>query len=512
MLVPTAEEAGIEVEAPVRPRPPSRPASRPSALPASAPRRSKPADDDFLTGFDSDEFEDLPVEPEPRPKPVKKKPKKKKSSRSRPFDTSLAWKGGIAAAVVVCVLVGWKFAAPFVDVSKLLAMFGGGGTSPDLTWLPDGIDAVGEVRVSELVQAPVVNTALQSPQAAAGLAMMKGMLDINLQDVESVRFGIFASPSPMSPPRVSGVVILSKPGRIGAVLEGTTFATPPGANKVGHGSRFLYTLTAMPTMTLCCLDDRTLLFGGMNELKAVLDKEGRPESTSRFGFLDKRRQFSLVIAPPDMSTASGFLGASSFAMFKATPVTGLSFAADVDSALRVALSVNTKSSKDAADAKVQFDQGLSKMLAVSPLAAGADPSVKQALQSAKATVSGRTVAVTLDLPVESMASALAAGPSPFGLPSSRFSTPQPGFKPLISPTIPKAPVYDTTPPSFITEPSTTAEVGPTEMPAGIPGFGTPASPMPQPSAPAESTPPAQSASPFRPVTQPQNPARRPSGF
>jgi len=504
MLVPTAEEAGIEVEAPVRVRPPARPTSRSSGLPASTPRRSKPADDDFLTGFDSDEFDDLPVDPEPRPKPVKKKPKKKKSSR--PVDYSLAWKGGIAAAAVVCVLVGWKFAAPFVDVGKLFAIFGGAGTSLDLTWLPDGIDVVGEVRVSELAQAPAVNAALQSPQAVAGLAMMKGMLDLNLQDVESVRFGVFASPTPVSQPRVSGVVTLSKPGRIGAVLEGTTSATPPGASKVGHGSRFLYTLTSMPTMSLCCLDDRTLLFGGMNELKAVLDKEGRPESTSRFGFLDKRRQLALVIAPPDMSTASGFLGGSSFAMFKTTPVTGLAFAADLDSALHVAMSVNTKSSKDAADAKTQFDQGLSKMLAMSPTIATADPSIKQAFQSAKATVSGRTVAVRMDLPAEAMSSALATGSSRFGPPSSPFPTGRPGYTPLIPPTIPRAPVFDATPPLFVTEPSTTAEAGPGETPAGNSGFGTPSSPMPQPSTPAES------ASPFRPATSPQNPTRRPSGF
>jgi hypothetical protein len=110
----------------------------------------------------------------------------------------------------------------------------------------------------------------------------------------------------MAEPRFAGVVKLLKPGRVAAVLEGASGSMPPGATKVAHGSRMLYTLTAMPTVALCCVDEQTILFGGMNELKAVLDKHGKPESTSRFAFLDKAHQSSVVVAPSN-PTANGYL-------------------------------------------------------------------------------------------------------------------------------------------------------------------------------------------------------------
>jgi predicted Zn finger-like uncharacterized protein len=455
-------------------------------------------DDGFLSDFDSNQYEDLPYEPDPEPRKAPKARKKKPRPRParRPGDNKLARAGGVAVALVVCLLIGLKFARPFLNIGNAFGLLGGGvsGIGPDLTWLPDRLDAVGEFRVSQIVQTPAVTQALQRPDAIAGIAMMTGMLGFNLHDVDAVRFGAFSSPVPMAEPRFAGVVKLLKPGRVAAVLEGASGSMPPGATKVAHGSRMLYTLTAMPTVALCCVDEQTILFGGMNELKAVLDKDGKPESTSRFAFLDKAHQSSVVVAPSN-PTANGYLGDGNLDVFSKTPMEGISFCFDLDSMLHGSVLVNAKSSKAAQDTKLQFDRDLQSFVRSPTIALMANPELQKALLAAKTTVSGRLVSLTADIPTNLVVDAIAQSPG-FGAPSPAALSP-PSFQSGQS-SLPQ--------PTAIAPPVTVAEPAPVRPgPAVAPPYVAPVSP---PSAPAfrGSTPPR----PGMPSASPPPP--RPSAF
>ena len=129
-----------------------------------------------------------------------------------------------------------------------------------------------------------------------------GIVGFNLHDVDSVRFGLMATPTPDANGRFAGIVKLLKPGRVAAVLEAATGSMPPGATKTPHGSRLLYSLAVYPVMSVCCLDEQTILFGTTAELKSVLDKDGKPESTSRFAIVDKPHQLVVVVAPVNPRT------------------------------------------------------------------------------------------------------------------------------------------------------------------------------------------------------------------
>ncbi|OAI54767.1 hypothetical protein AYO47_02750 [Planctomyces sp. SCGC AG-212-M04] len=397
-----------------------------------------PPPDEFLSDFDSHEYEDLPYEPDPEPrkpsKPKKKKPKVR-PTRRHSGNNPMA-RAGVVAVVIVGLFAGLFVFGPSLNLGKAFTWLGGSsGIGPDLTWLPDGVDGVGEIRVSQVVQTPAVTEALKRPEAVAGIAMMTGMLGFNLHDVESVRFGMFATPSRVGENRVAGVVKLTKPGRVAAVLEGQSGATPPGTIKTPHGSRLIYTISELPTMAVCCIDEQTILFGGQDELKGVLDKEGRPESTSRFAYLDKPHQIAFVVAPANLDSA-GFLGGAPLD-FKKSDTTGMCVCVDLDSAFRTTLLVPCVSSRAARQGKDGFDRGFQQSIKNGPTAAMMDPEFQRILSSMKSTVSGRVLSMTADFPMDRIVAALgnaAAGSVPGSRPP--FGTPPSiGAEPPVLPTI-----------------------------------------------------------------------------
>jgi predicted Zn finger-like uncharacterized protein len=422
-----------------------------------------PPPDEFLSDFDSQEYEDLPYEPDPEPRkpssPKKKKPRPKTTRRQTGANPMARL--GIAAVVIVGLAAGLLVFGPSLNLGKALTWLGGSsGIGPDLTWLPDGVAGVGEIRVAQVVQSPAVTEALKRPEAVAGIAMMTGMLGFNLHDVESVRFGMFATPSPVGENRLAGVVKLTKPGRVAAVLEGQSGASPPGTIKTPHGSRMLYTLSDMPTMSICCIDEQTILFGGPEELKGVLDKEGRPESTSRFAYLDKPHQIAIVVAPANLDSA-GYLGGAPLDFLKKSDTTGMSLCIDLDSAFRTTVLVPCISSRAARQGKDGFDRGFQQSIRSGPTAAMLDPEFQRILSSMKSTVSGRVLTMSADFPMDRIVAALgdaAAGSSP-GM------RPPPGTPPSFSVEPPPFPV--TTPAIEVTPPPVTPPEGGTSPQPGV---------------------------------------------
>jgi hypothetical protein len=238
-------------------------------------------------------------------------------------------------------------------------------------------------------------------------------------------------------------------------------------------------------MSVCCIDDQTILFGTTNELKSVLDKEGKPESTSRFSIVDKPHQLVVVVAPSKPENANGYLGEGNLELFRNTPTTALSFSADLDSVLHAIVNLRTKSSRNAHQAKADFERGL-KDFSRSPLAVTVPKELQQALASVKVTASGQMVTVTGDVPTNAIVSALSQ--SNGGLPG----------------TAPPA----LTPPAIEFNPSVL------EIP---PIADTPAPVQPAPAATTPAVPPViappSSSRPPRAGDSPQTaPARRPSGF
>jgi hypothetical protein len=193
------------------------------------------------------------------------------------------------------------------------------------------------------------------------------------------------------------------------MLEGATGSVSPTATKVAHGGRLIYTLVAFPAISLCCVDDQTILFGGVDVLKSVLDKNGVAESTSRFAFLDKPRQFAIVVAPRDPEAPAGYLGAETLDVFNKTAMAGMSFCFDLDSVLHGAVLVNARSAKDAREAKLQVERDMQNFLRSPAIAVGLNPEVQKGLLAAKTNVSGRLLSVTADLPAGAVVEALTQG-------------------------------------------------------------------------------------------------------
>ena len=479
------------------PEPPDHePPPLPRTSPSSRKPPRKPLEDDFLSDDASDEFDELPAEPAPKKKPAAKKKSRKRSKSSS--DGALARAGGVAIAVLIVLFVGFRIARPFLKLGNAFGWFNqASGIGPDLTWIPDGVDAVTEFRVAEMVKSGAVSQALQTPEAMAGVAMMTGLVGFNLHDVESLRFGVFAAPTAFDDStRFSGVLKLSKPGSVLSFLENATTATPPTTSKTQHGSRTIYTPIGMPEIALCCIDEQTVLFGGVKELKSVLDKDGRAESTSRFAFLDKPRQVSVIIAPVNPKGATGYLGTSSMNMFQKSPMSGICFCGDIDAAIHGAMLINADSTSDAKESIKQFERDRQKLAGSVPLMIPGGQQLQQALRTAVVTGSGRLVSLQVEIPADVVSTLIAsAGPGALGLPpasgrgSTQFASP------------PNLPIN---PPQF----------SPSDLPTPLPadfhsGFG---SPTPQPQPPARNPLAPTGASPFKPKSAPggQSPATAPA--
>lgn len=464
-----------------------------------------PDDGQFLSDFDSNEFEDLPYEPDPEPKKTPRPKKKPKPTTTRrPGDNPMA-RAGVVAAIILGVVAGIYFAGPALNLGDIIARLGGSsGISPDLTWLPDGVTAVSEIRVSQVVQTPAVTEALKRPEAIAGVAMMTGTLGFNLHDVDSLRFGMFSTINSIGENRIGGVVKLLKPGKVASVLEGQTGSTPPGASRVAHGSRWIYTLTGLPQVSICCVDDQTILFGGVDELKSVLDKDGKPESTSRFGFLDKQHQMMFLIAPKDLK-AAGYIGGAPLNFFKETDTTGIAVCIDLDSLFRGTMLVPCISSKAARQGKEGFDRGFQQSIRSPTTVAMLDPEVQKALSSIKSTISGRVLSMTAELPMDRVVAALEnladESPAAAGMPFKPrgFSMEPPNLPATERPITPTIEVVPSTP---------LQADGATPPATVIPATPAPVAPVTPPAFPSQrgSTPPRPG------VAAPPPPASRPSGF
>jgi hypothetical protein len=252
----------------------------------------------------------------------------------------------------------------------------------------------------------------------------------------------------------------------------------------------------MPEIALCCIDEQTVLFGGTKELKSVLDKDGKAESTSRFAFLDKPRQVSVIIAPVNPKGASGYLGTSSMNMFQKSPMSGICFCGDIDSAIHGAMLINADSTSAAKESIKLFERDRQKLAGSVPLMMPGGQQLQQALRTAVVTGSGRLVSLKVEIPADVVSTLIAsAGPGALGLPSgpgsgsTRFNGP---------PNMPINPA-----------PFTPSDL-PTPLPADFnSGFG---SPSPQPQPPARNQPPPTGASPFKPKSTPggQSPPTAPA--
>lgn len=159
-----------------------------------------PPDDEFLSDYSMDDFEDLPLEPEPNnPAGVLKRIKPKK--RRNPNHDRLLKQGAAAIAFVVLLFVGVQFARPLMKAGSVtgasepsapLAMDSNPPASP--TAAPQ---SAAPVQVDQAPLVPDLQVVPPMPQVAAGPSPPPVA---NLNPVANSTPSVVPAPAPAPPP------------------------------------------------------------------------------------------------------------------------------------------------------------------------------------------------------------------------------------------------------------------------------------------------------------------------
>jgi predicted Zn finger-like uncharacterized protein len=447
------------------------------------PMDEAPADDEFDFGGSNDDYgdEDNGDDDDATFRSSSSSPKREKSSKSRPKKrrrksqsdmSGLLIKGAGILAVVVVVGAG------IFGITKLM---GGGGSPPQMAWLPNDTDMLLQIRVADLMAAPVIKKVVEDPALAVAIEAMSSQSGLQASEIDriSVGFTDFRSMSQLgATPKFSGVATLRSPVKVDAWLEKKKSIPGATLSAEDYSGRQLHFLEGMgDRVGYCFIDDKTVVFGDEATVKKSLDAGGTCTASSRFAWANGDQQILFAVAPADLTVfdqngqmipMQGLFGQQS--MKKMSEVfrgfsASLSFANDIT----VVGGVRLDSSGNARDAARDIQDGVrqsSQMIALArskgqgggdiPMMAmmmggGADRiygHLETALKGARGRSSGDVCTLTLNLdgaivddlkPMIGMAAAMGAmpgGPPNFGAPS-QFGAPEttapptgpPGFDP-----------------------------------------------------------------------------------
>jgi len=167
--------------------------------------------------------------------------------------------GGAAILVAALVTVG------------AVVLLGGGGIGKAINYLPDNSDFVASIDVDSLLDSKIYKKIKKENSAAIDQieAMIKEGVGLSPDDVDRVTFGGKMSEEPI------GVVELNK-SVDPKELTGDNFKPEK------HNGKTIYLPELGFDFALYFPDDKTMVLGEADDIKAILDRDGPPKLSEEF--------------------------------------------------------------------------------------------------------------------------------------------------------------------------------------------------------------------------------------
>ncbi|MBW3539250.1 MAG: hypothetical protein KY476_03190 [Planctomycetes bacterium] len=298
--------------------------------------------------------------------------------RDTTYDPERTSSGGALRWIVGGLIV----AAVLVGAAFLITGLIGTGGGLNLAYLPPDSELVVQMRVADLWEAPLFESATKQFPAQMASSMLAGTTGVKLDEVESVMFGVAgiseiaelaqpgAPPDPASLAKLRAVGVIRTTTDMN-VEQITTQLGAGNAREYGGAKYFAFEGGAMPGMPAAALyfpNNRTAVAGTEAEVKAAIDSGGRRTDNPRFEFVDGGHHLLLAFAPKDPSAFATRMqeltppGAEEFAKpldeETAKNVEAGAFGLNVTDGLSFHLQVDCKDPATAAKLKQQYEQVL----------------------------------------------------------------------------------------------------------------------------------------------------------
>jgi hypothetical protein len=271
----------------------------------------EPPQDEFLSQDDDygamEEAEEEPEEPRPKSKAKGSKGGKgKKKSKSGGFAPIAMIAGGTVMGIGL--LGGIIYGA--------MSLFGGGGSTSWVKWLPTDTEMVIQVRVADAMNAPIFKPLLDHPTLsklinqpptpgnAAGnptAAFLQG-LNIQSKDIDTLTVG-FANIDSGNSPLAGGGKQFMAVIRLKTAVEESRLAQAPATVlvKEDYQGKTVYAIANVtsPRVLVHAVNSTTYLVGSDVELKAAIDGTDASLVTQRFAYVNSKPHVVFAVAPKD---------------------------------------------------------------------------------------------------------------------------------------------------------------------------------------------------------------------
>jgi predicted Zn finger-like uncharacterized protein len=389
---------------------------------------AKAQEDEFaeLLAADADQFEDYGVDEEGADDPyVEAAPSRSSSGRSKKGKKKRKSRGGggamkgVLITLAVLAVLGLLGGGAYLAVAYLPLGFG----SPSrMAWLPDDTEALTEVRVADLWNAPALQP-LKTAQVTTGVTdSLMDQYGIRPEDIDKLVIGKPAGGGAAAD--WVGVVYTKLP-----LTEQQRSAASGGTQPVSYNGAE-YFLAAGGGRAVYFPRENVAVYGPEHRVKAAIDAKGKCAAEDRFAFAPSGHQ--LTVASLNASGARSAAPLPGVDSLSAESLKSAAMMIDADTDLRLSAQLVCVSSEKAAQAaqeltaardkqlaelaqrKAQLQQAAAAMAALRGQASGspqispetaqaAIDSLEQSLQSVQATSSGETVHASISVSGQTIA-------------------------------------------------------------------------------------------------------------
>jgi len=283
----------------------------------------------------------------------------------------------IAGACVVVVLVVGLVAA---------VMLTGGGKDP-LAYVPDDSNVIVSVNVEKIVASPIVQKMLEAEDSPLKKAQEEIESVFKLSDIK--RVVVAGNTSGSDEPLI--------------VCEFTRAMDPEDVVKkagvkfqeINHADMTIYQNLSSSAMSLCFVDDRTVLVGKAMKIREVLDRTGEPKLPEKLQTCIEQLDFSQAIVgavamPDQLPDLPPMIPISPETLDKVEAAT---FQIDVTSDLTVAATLICQDSKTAEQIKKMVDG----LVALAGMSEDVPPELQELLDALEVTHSEQNVSARITI-------------------------------------------------------------------------------------------------------------------
>ena len=181
-----------------------------------------------------------------------------------------------------------------------------------LRWMPAQTELVVHLKVADVMQAPLLKQAFESPMAAMAMAEMKKNTGLAAADIESVTIGVLEIPKPQSFPGIGMPAQMGMPGgpkppeatvvvrtKRSVTLEEILAASNEVAGAEYKSKKYFESKNGATKYGGWLAESTTLILAPSTELQAIMDRGETVIPRKELAFVDAKPHLLIVAAPKD---------------------------------------------------------------------------------------------------------------------------------------------------------------------------------------------------------------------